>query len=250
MWGALSYERTGLSFTIAAGPRQSSNSWVRVPWDSRPYFTISDSLRLAGLRWRYSTPPPHGVWISSYLNGNLYSLAYPRKMFVAFACPRKCSLLARSNDLVSKSLQFPFAYPWRSLFNTQRWFVCKNRISAEKCLPIRFLETGYMSEYIVTWTVKALRLYSASTDRRENSLPIVGTECLLNTCPATASYVVARTVESSPWQRCREVFTATLCSNQRGAARPGPARPGSARHGEDTALTIHVTLLLKLILNM
>jgi hypothetical protein len=31
MWGALSDERTGLSFTIAAGPRQRSHSQVRVP---------------------------------------------------------------------------------------------------------------------------------------------------------------------------------------------------------------------------
>jgi hypothetical protein len=46
-----------------------------------------------------------------------------------------------------------------------------------------------------------------------------------------------RTVESSPWQRCREVFTATLCSNLHCAVRLG-----TARHGEDTALTIHVTL--------
>jgi hypothetical protein len=38
MWGALSDERTGLSFTIAAGLRQRSHSRVRVPWDSRPYF--------------------------------------------------------------------------------------------------------------------------------------------------------------------------------------------------------------------
>jgi hypothetical protein len=34
MWSALSDERTVLSFTIAAGPRQRSHSWVRVPWDS------------------------------------------------------------------------------------------------------------------------------------------------------------------------------------------------------------------------
>jgi hypothetical protein len=27
----------------AAGPRQHSHSCVRVPWDSRPYFTVSDS---------------------------------------------------------------------------------------------------------------------------------------------------------------------------------------------------------------
>jgi hypothetical protein len=43
MWSALSDERTGLLFTIAAGPRQRSHSRVRVPLDSRPYFTVSDS---------------------------------------------------------------------------------------------------------------------------------------------------------------------------------------------------------------
>jgi hypothetical protein len=43
MWGVLSDERMGLSFAIAAGPRQRSHSRVRVPWDSRPYFTVSDS---------------------------------------------------------------------------------------------------------------------------------------------------------------------------------------------------------------
>jgi hypothetical protein len=74
MWGALSDERTGLSSTIAAGPRRRSHSRVGVPWDSRPYFTVSDSrlpfcrlLRLAGLRWRYSTPPPHGISQTSLL---------------------------------------------------------------------------------------------------------------------------------------------------------------------------------------
>jgi hypothetical protein len=43
MWGALSDERTGLPFTIGIGPRQRSHSWVRVPWDTWPYFTLSDS---------------------------------------------------------------------------------------------------------------------------------------------------------------------------------------------------------------
>jgi hypothetical protein len=95
MWGALSDERLGLSFTIAAGPRQHSHSRVRVQWDSWWYFSDSDLrlpqpwgtcpyiyisqeqsgpvistgtgfpfhrlLRLAGLRWRYSNPPPTGV---------------------------------------------------------------------------------------------------------------------------------------------------------------------------------------------
>jgi hypothetical protein len=44
MWGALSDERTGLSFTIAPGSRQRSHSRVGVQWDSRPYFTVSDSI--------------------------------------------------------------------------------------------------------------------------------------------------------------------------------------------------------------
>jgi hypothetical protein len=44
----LSDERMGLSFTIAAGPRQDSHSQVRVPWDSWPNFTASD-LRFPSL---------------------------------------------------------------------------------------------------------------------------------------------------------------------------------------------------------
>jgi hypothetical protein len=89
---SLSDERTGLSFTISAGPRQCSYPLVRVPRDLCPYFTLSDSripkpggpgpyiyilqeeggsvtppntgfpfcrlLYLAGPRWSYSTLPP------------------------------------------------------------------------------------------------------------------------------------------------------------------------------------------------
>jgi hypothetical protein len=51
MWSALSDERMGLSFTIAVGPRQGTHSRVRVPWDLRPYFTVSD------LRLPFSSPP-------------------------------------------------------------------------------------------------------------------------------------------------------------------------------------------------
>jgi hypothetical protein len=43
LWGTLSHMRTGLSFTIAAGPRQRSHSRIRVPWDSWTYFTVSYS---------------------------------------------------------------------------------------------------------------------------------------------------------------------------------------------------------------
>jgi hypothetical protein len=50
-WGALSDEKMGLSFVHATGSCQRSPSWVRVPWKSRPYFTVSD--------WRlpFSSPP-------------------------------------------------------------------------------------------------------------------------------------------------------------------------------------------------
>jgi hypothetical protein len=51
MWGVLSDDRTDLSFTIAPGPRQSSHFRVRLPWDSWPYFTVSDS------RLPFSSPP-------------------------------------------------------------------------------------------------------------------------------------------------------------------------------------------------
>jgi hypothetical protein len=75
MCGALSDERTGLSFTNAAGSRQRSHSQVRVPWDSQPNFTLSDSrlpfrrlLRLSGLRWRYSKTPPHRIEATVHRN--------------------------------------------------------------------------------------------------------------------------------------------------------------------------------------
>jgi hypothetical protein len=52
LWGTLSDERTDLSFVPAAGPYQRSLSRVRVPWDSRPHFTLSD------LRLPFSSLPP------------------------------------------------------------------------------------------------------------------------------------------------------------------------------------------------
>jgi hypothetical protein len=51
MWGALSDGMTGPSFTIAPGPHQRSHYRVRLPWDSSPYFTVSDSRLL------FSSPP-------------------------------------------------------------------------------------------------------------------------------------------------------------------------------------------------
>jgi hypothetical protein len=50
-WGALSDERTGLSFVCAAGPCQRNLSRVLVPWDLRPYSTVSDLIL------PFSSPP-------------------------------------------------------------------------------------------------------------------------------------------------------------------------------------------------
>jgi hypothetical protein len=79
MWGAVSDERTGLSFTTTAGTRQRSHSPFRHPCDSEPYFTVSDSILPFSLplstRWArvevfdpVSTRDSHyPAWVSSYI---------------------------------------------------------------------------------------------------------------------------------------------------------------------------------------
>jgi hypothetical protein len=56
IWGALSDESIGLSFTTAAGARQRHIFLSQIR--DFPYRHL---LQLAGLRWRYLTPPPHGI---------------------------------------------------------------------------------------------------------------------------------------------------------------------------------------------
>jgi hypothetical protein len=51
MWGVLSDDRMGLSFVYAAGSCPNSLSRVLVPWDLRPYYTVSD------LKLPFSSPP-------------------------------------------------------------------------------------------------------------------------------------------------------------------------------------------------
>jgi hypothetical protein len=68
MWDALSDERMGLSFTIAAGLASAVivGSEFRGTRDHILLSQIRDFpfrrlLQLAGLRWRYSTSTPHGI---------------------------------------------------------------------------------------------------------------------------------------------------------------------------------------------
>jgi hypothetical protein len=67
----------GMSFTIAAGPRQRSHSWVRVPWDSFPHFTLSDS-RL---------PQPAGPGPSSFIPQEEGGPVIPPRHWVPFSSP-------------------------------------------------------------------------------------------------------------------------------------------------------------------
>jgi hypothetical protein len=61
LWGALSDKRMNLSFVYAAGTHQLSLSWVQVPLDSWPYFTVS-YLRLPFL----SPPMTHRVMVEVF----------------------------------------------------------------------------------------------------------------------------------------------------------------------------------------
>jgi hypothetical protein len=70
---------------------------------------------------------------------------------IAYRYPRNCFLITRfhgnacwfhSDMLISKNLQLSFLYPTKHLFNTERWFVSKNRISAEKALVNSFSSNG------------------------------------------------------------------------------------------------------------
>jgi hypothetical protein len=89
LWGALSDERTGLSFVHAAGHCQRSLSRVQVPWDLRPYFTVSD------LRLPFSSPPTTRrvtveVFLAtgcSYIDSAQATKKTPL-IFVAYCCTR------------------------------------------------------------------------------------------------------------------------------------------------------------------
>jgi hypothetical protein len=137
IWGALSDERMGLSFAIAAGSRQCSHSWVQVLQDLWPYFTVLDLrllqpggpgpricipqekggsvippdtgfLWLAGLRWRYLNLPP----CVSTLNCPAYNiLAWTAQKTLFLCC---CLIVATETCLFVKLLLrndcFMFAY--------------------------------------------------------------------------------------------------------------------------------------------
>jgi hypothetical protein len=112
MWGAFSDDRTGLSFAVAASPRQLSHSQVRVPRDSAtfyclrcetpptwrarsPYlyppgtgFLFRHLLRLAGQRCWYSNPPPRGERSNNNSKSKLlYDWPFAANQFILASAP-------------------------------------------------------------------------------------------------------------------------------------------------------------------
>jgi hypothetical protein len=94
--GALSDERTGLSFTIPAGlasavifGSESRRTRGHILLSQIRDFPFRRLLRLAGSRWRYSTPPPHGIEVK------LIPITVFSHMLLARTTYRKhCSIVA------------------------------------------------------------------------------------------------------------------------------------------------------------
>jgi hypothetical protein len=124
-WSALSDERTGLSFTNAAGPRQriifgseSRGTRDHILLSQIRDFPFRRLLRLSRLRWRYSIRPPHGMneWIKYmflfYNSGRTEYTSPPptaRLIPLAHSLPR---IHAISEPLASNGcLWFLQAYP-------------------------------------------------------------------------------------------------------------------------------------------
>jgi hypothetical protein len=78
LWGNLPDERMGRSFTTAAGSRHHSHSRVRVPRDSWPYFTVSDSRlsQIEGPGPRIYIPRNSVVGLYPQALGSLFVISY------------------------------------------------------------------------------------------------------------------------------------------------------------------------------
>jgi hypothetical protein len=134
MWEALSDERTGLSFTIDAGPRQQSHSRVRVPWDSRPYFTASDSTIQECTAF-------YNFYVARIEVTASKGSTYSSLMF----CLGNNVLIPKQRFGFLSVYNFRCPYPWKPCFLIS-WFPWIN-LSVATGLPIRFPETAHMSQY-------------------------------------------------------------------------------------------------------
>jgi hypothetical protein len=109
-------------------------------------FPFRRLLRLAGLRWRYSTPPPHKIYYNSWIHCLLYVLGGRDRSHhvLQFLCS---VVLSRESCIHSQAMLW-FPCPWKPCFLIS-WLPRKN-ISVTTCLPLRFLQTPHMSQCFAT----------------------------------------------------------------------------------------------------
>jgi hypothetical protein len=119
MCSALSDQRTGLSFTVAAGPRQRSHSSVRVTQEYWPYFAISHS-RLLQPGWTdsriYIPQKQHTISILSYFTTDGQSVKliwhiYKPSLYLTGNTLRLCYRVQPVNAVRGKVLLLPQNLP-------------------------------------------------------------------------------------------------------------------------------------------
>jgi hypothetical protein len=142
--------------------------WTATVFSSRVSYTETDLVLIyeslnSGSRMPKDESRMNAEWMNSSLHGRLYSLAVgslfvSAETFIESSLTRKRVLywvvLRNPPPLLHGTcvnfivtLWFPrlhlsFSYHGERLFNTQRWFMSTNRISAVTCLPVRLLETS------------------------------------------------------------------------------------------------------------
>jgi hypothetical protein len=145
MWGALSHERTGLSFIIAAGPRQRSHSQVRVSWDSRLYFTVSLSFETSFL----SPPTTRRATVEVYDPASTSDIALSGN-FLSFHNFGRTVQKSPPSTVPVLCLSALCWIPW--INSGQRFDSCVRR--REICFNSSLSSNGLFRSATGTWTAK------------------------------------------------------------------------------------------------
>jgi hypothetical protein len=156
MWGALSDERTGLSFVIAAGPRQRSHTRVlRVPQDSWLYFSASGSRH----------PQPGGP------------------------SPRVYILQERGDPIVLPGTGFPFRLFHYCVFSRCQGNVYTELFPSNGCCTVACLHICYFTmDPHVTLRKEVTQRYDKSRETEQFRVTIP-TKCTALTCCNSISNV-------------------------------------------------------------
>jgi hypothetical protein len=113
----------------AAGPCQRSLPRVWVPWDSRPYFTVSD-LRLSFLSPPTTRRVTVEVFDSTSTRVTAFFLIWTAS-YIAYRYPRKCLLTTRihENVFVTRPLAMGLHVTIRSIFESETFGWTESSIS-------------------------------------------------------------------------------------------------------------------------